>query len=45
MMPDFITNTPQGGTLFSPHALGGTLFSPHAVRGTELSERFSGVRH
>jgi hypothetical protein len=34
------TNTPQGGTLFSPHAVRGILVNRHA-----LSNRFSGVRH
>jgi hypothetical protein len=27
------SNTPQGGTLFSPHAVRGILFNPHVVRG------------
>jgi hypothetical protein len=33
------TNTPQEGTLFSPHALRGILFNPHAVTGTLYSAR------
>ena len=36
------TNTPQGGTLFSPHAVRGIRFNPHAW-GTKLSNRFSGA--
>jgi hypothetical protein len=26
-----LSNTPQGGILFNPHAVRGTLFSPHAL--------------
>jgi hypothetical protein len=31
------TNTPQGGTLFSPHAVRGILVNPHALKGTLFS--------
>jgi hypothetical protein len=33
------TNTPQGGTLYSPHALRGILFNPHALKGALYSAR------